>query len=85
MIRLRVFDVSSSGRRVAFWETAGVFHVAATPDDCGECMQVGDFMDSEHATLGPALLRHDEARPGLTVQFEAVGCSLRQAVRRLQE
>lgn len=82
MTQLRVFDISSSGRRVALHEGLNRYHVALTPREripihhrvCGGPLNVGIC----------TMYDLDVGRP-VVFLFEQIGCTLWEALALLDE
>jgi hypothetical protein len=79
--QFRVFDVSSSGIRFALKEDVGIYHAAMASNDRPPR---NTFVDSELAALGPGTLHDHVTGQPIDVTFEAVSCSLAEAMRLLQ-
>lgn len=82
MTELRVFDVSSSGRRVALRERANVFHVAFTPLDR---VAVDNRVCGDPAAIGLCTMYNMDAHRPLALVFEQTGCTLWEALDLLEE
>jgi hypothetical protein len=83
MPQFRVFDMSHSGNRLALRGGDGVFHVVRTTN--GAQTAVNDFVHSAVAELGNGTLREERTGRSISVNFDVVGCNLRQAIHCLQE
>lgn len=82
MTELRVFDVSSSGRRVALHERRNVYHVALTPLDR---ISVHHRVRGDSVNVGPCTMFDVDAQRPVTLLFEQTGCTLWEALDLLED
>ena len=83
MAELQVFDVSASGRRVALYESRGIFHVAFAPLAGALCIHhrfSGDSVD-----VGPCTMYDRDAQKPVALVFEQTGCTLWEALDLIEE
>jgi hypothetical protein len=82
MTELRVFDLSSTGRRVALQERQHVYHVAFTPLDH---IPIHHRVSGDPVRVGLCTMYDMDVGRPVTLLFEQIGCNLWEALELLEK